>query len=114
MALEAFESTSQELAEAPASSLQPLEAARPAPVKNPSGLKGTSKAAVLLVALGTERAADIFRFLKEDEIEALSLEMAQLGSVPSHQTEQVLYEIVETAKAADFYAEGGVEFAREV
>jgi flagellar motor switch protein FliG len=111
MALEAFGTTSEDLVEVAA--LQPLEAAGAAPMGG-SKLKGASKAAVLLVALGSGRAAEVFKFLKEDEIEALSLEMAQLGSVPPHDTETVFYEIVETAKAADFYAEGGVEFAREV
>jgi flagellar motor switch protein FliG len=106
MAVEAFGTTSQELVETPGGALQSF-AGR-------SSLNGTSKAAVLLVALGSGRAAEVFKFLKEDEIEALSLEMAQLGSVPPDQTESVLYEIVETAKAADFYAEGGVDFAREV
>jgi flagellar motor switch protein FliG len=40
--------------------------------------------------------------------------MAQLDSVPSKQTEQIYHEVIETAQAAGFYSEGGVEFAREV
>ena len=42
---------------------------------------GRKKAAVLLVALGSERAADVFRHLRDDEIEGLSLEMAKLQRV---------------------------------
>src|SRR5690242_16218577 len=40
--------------------------------------------------------------------------MAQLNSVPSEQTQQVLLEVVDNARGADLYAEGGVDFAREV
>ena len=48
----------------------------------PGTLKGVSKAAALLVSLGAEQAASIFNHLREEEIERLSLEMAQLDSVP--------------------------------
>src|SRR5215217_4544335 len=77
-------------------------------------LSGASKAAALLVSLGAEHAAGIFKHLREEEIERLSLEMAQLESVPPHETEAIYNEVVETAHAAGFYAEGGVDFAREV
>ncbi|MEA2479103.1 MAG: flagellar motor switch protein FliG [Thermoleophilaceae bacterium] len=95
----------------PAAGMQPLDSPAPA---GPGGLKGSSKAAVLLVALGSARAASVFKYLKEDEIEALSLEMAQLDTIPSDETEEIFHEVVDTARAAEFYAEGGVDFAREV
>ena len=40
------------------------------------GLSGVQKAAVLLITLGPERSADIFKHLKEEEIEELTLEIA--------------------------------------
>ena len=46
-----------------------------------AAVKGRRKAAVLLVSLGTERAAQVFKHLRDDEIEALSLEMAKLQRV---------------------------------
>jgi flagellar motor switch protein FliG len=112
--MEALQQTTAEelalLAPGPAPELQPV----PAQPAGGHALKGVSKAAVLLVSLGAERAAGVFNHLREDEIERLSLEMAQLEAVPSHQTEAIYYEVVETAQAAGFYSEGGVEFAREV
>jgi flagellar motor switch protein FliG len=117
LALEAF-GASTELTESSAAALQTLEqAGKPTQIYAPSAppkMKGMSKAAVLLVAVGAQHAAEVFKFLREDEIEALSLEMAQLQSVPPDQTQAVLEEVVDTARAADFYAEGGVDFAREV
>ena len=45
------------------------------------GLNGVQKAAVLLIALGPERSADVFKHLKEDEIEELTLEIANTRSI---------------------------------
>jgi flagellar motor switch protein FliG len=89
-------------------------APEPALPAQPAKLTGVSKAAALLVSLGAGQAAAVFKHLREEEIERLSLEMAQLDSVPPHETEAIYNEVVETAHAAGFYAEGGVGFAREV
>ncbi|CAN5214276.1 hypothetical protein BH20ACT16_BH20ACT16_10510 [soil metagenome] len=85
-----------------------------APARRASRLGGREKAAVLLVSLGHERAAEVFRHLKEDEIEALSLDMAKLQQVPADVSAEVWEEMVETCLAEAYLAEGGVEFAREV
>ena len=62
------------------SSLDPSRPARPR-ARPGAALGRRQKAAVLLVALGAEHAAEIFKHLHEDEIEALSLEMAQSRQV---------------------------------
>jgi flagellar motor switch protein FliG len=79
-----------------------------------SRLGGRQKAAVLLVSLGPARAAEIFGHLKEDEIEALSLDMAKLNQVSNEVSQEVIAELVETCLAQAYMAEGGVEYAREV
>jgi flagellar motor switch protein FliG len=96
--------------EAPA---QATPAALPAPRRKLS-IAGRQKAAVLLVALGQDKAAELFSHLREEEIEALSLEMAKLREVGPETTEAVLAEAVETAAAADYAAHGGFDYAREV
>ena len=48
---------------------------------NTQDYTGIQKAAILLIALGPERSADIFKHLKEDEIEELTLEIANTRSV---------------------------------
>ena len=45
-----------------------------------SELDGVQKAAILLITLGPEKAAGIFKHLKEDEIEQLTLEIANTRS----------------------------------
>jgi flagellar motor switch protein FliG len=77
-------------------------------------LPGREKAAVLLVSLGPDRAAEVFKHLKEDEIEALSLEMAKTRQVPADKSESVWQELVEEIMAETYVAEGGVEYARAV
>ena len=85
----------------------------PAP-RVPISVGGRVKAATLLVSLGPEQAAAVMQHLPNEEIEALSLEMARIRTVDPALGEQVLTELVATADAIDLYAEGGVHFAREV
>src|SRR3954452_14921763 len=85
-----------------------------APPRRTPRIDGRKKAAILLVSLGPERAAQIFGHLKEDEIEALSLDMAKLNQIPSELSQQVVDEMVDTCVAQAYMAEGGVEYAREV
>ena len=42
---------------------------------------GVQKAAILLIALGPEKSASIFKHLKEEEIEELTLEIANTRSI---------------------------------
>jgi flagellar motor switch protein FliG len=79
-----------------------------------SRMPGARKAAILLVNLGPDRAAEIFSYLRDDEIEELSLEMAKTREVNSNQSEAVFGEMAELMMAYDYIAEGGVDFAREV
>jgi len=79
-----------------------------------AAVKGRRKAAVLLISLGTERAAQVFKHLRDDEIEALSLEMAKLQRVDPGTSESVLEELAATVTAYDSLNAGGVDYAREV
>src|SRR5579859_1210917 len=75
---------------------------------------GRRKAAVLLVTLGSDKAAAVFKHLRDDEIESLSLEMAKLSNVEPEVTDSVLEEFAATVTAYDSFVSGGVDFAREV
>ncbi|MGO9902030.1 MAG: flagellar motor switch protein FliG [Solirubrobacteraceae bacterium] len=84
------------------------------PAKAIAKLKGRQKAAVLLVSLGPEKAAEVFKHLHYDECEALSLEMAKLRQIDPALTADVLQELAATVQAYDSFAAGGVDFARDV
>jgi flagellar motor switch protein FliG len=77
-------------------------------------LRGIEKAAVLLVAIGEERAGEIFRHLGETEVEALSLEIAKSRKVPTDVCREIIGEAVEEVLAEDYIAEGGVDYARNI
>ena len=77
-------------------------------------LTGIQKATILLLSLGPERAGDVFKHLAEPEVETLALQMVRTKQVPPNAAEAVLEEVVETAQAGDFFAEGGLGFARRV
>ncbi|MHB1569427.1 MAG: flagellar motor switch protein FliG [Solirubrobacteraceae bacterium] len=79
-----------------------------------SKIKGRQKAAVLLVSIGTERAAQVFERLRDEEIESLSLEMAKLQFLEPGVADGVLDEMAATVEAYDSLNAGGVEYAREV
>jgi flagellar motor switch protein FliG len=82
--------------------------------RNQPRVTGRLKAAVLLVALGPDRASEVFKHLHYDEIEALSLEMAKLQHVDAELTAEVLEELAATVTAYESLAAGGVDYAREV
>ena len=75
---------------------------------------GRQKAAMLLVSLGTDASAEIFKHLRQEEIDELTLEIAAIGHVPSDQRQSVLEEFYEAAVAQDFISEGGLPYARAV
>ena len=56
------------------------------------GMDGVEKAAILLIALGPEKSAQIFKHLKEEEIEQLTLEIANTSSVSPQIRQEMLLE----------------------
>ena len=82
--------------------------------KQNEDLNGLTKAAVLLITLGPERSANIFKHLKEEEIESLTLEIANTRSVSPSTKEQVLDEFYEVCLAQQYIAEGGISYAKEL
>lgn len=75
---------------------------------------GIQKAAILLIALGPEKSASIFKHLKEDEIEELTLEIANTRSVSPQTKEVVLEEFYQVCLAQQYIAEGGIGYAKEL
>jgi flagellar motor switch protein FliG len=100
--------------ESPAETLPALAGAPgerlPATIDN---LSGARKAAVLMAALGSERAANVLQRLGEEEIESLSMEMASLNAVAAETTDSIFSELAQLA-GQDAGVAGGMDFARGV
>jgi len=77
-------------------------------------LKGIQKAAILLIALGPEKSSLIFKHLKEEEIEDLTLEIANTKSVTPQVKDKVINEFYEVCLAQQYIAEGGIGYAKEL
>ena len=77
-------------------------------------LSGLQKAAILLIALGPERSSMIFKHLKDEEIEALTLEIANTRSVSQATKDAIMDEFYELCLAQQYIAEGGINYAKEL
>ncbi len=77
-------------------------------------LTGRQKAAIFLVSLGSDVSAEIFKHLREDEIEQLTFEIARLDKVEPEDRDNVLQEFQEMMMAQDFIENGGIDYARDV
>ncbi len=77
-------------------------------------ITGLQKAAVLLISLGPERAASIFKYLKEEEIEDLTLEIANTRNVMPQVKESVMDEFYQVCLAQQYISEGGVGYASDL
>jgi flagellar motor switch protein FliG len=79
-----------------------------------SQLTGRQKAAIFLVSLGSDVSSEIFKHLREDEIEQLTFEIARLDKIEPEDKDRVLQEFQELMMAQDFISTGGIDYAREV
>lgn len=83
---------------------------------SPSALAtlGVRKAAILLIQLGKDRAAQIMAHLSDTEVESISAEIARLDAVSASETEQVLTEFRDLATAHGHVTQGGFSFAQQL
>ncbi|MDI6752254.1 MAG: flagellar motor switch protein FliG [bacterium] len=77
-------------------------------------LTGPQKAARLLVAMGTEISAGIFKYLNEEEVDQLTLEITRIPKLEREESQQIITELKELLMAQEFISKGGIEYAREV
>jgi flagellar motor switch protein FliG len=77
-------------------------------------LTGRQKAAILLISLGPELSAKIFQHLEEDDIEQLTMEIANLRQVDPKRRDEVLAEFSQLLQAHEYITLGGINYARQV
>ncbi len=77
-------------------------------------MTGRRKAAILLMALGPDVAAEVYRNLSDPEIEQITLEVANSGTISQEQTAKVVEEFYHTAMAKQYISHGGMATAREI
>ena len=77
-------------------------------------LNGKEKAAIFLITIGPEKSAKIFKHLNEEEIEELTLQIANMKTVSSKEKEKILEDFYQLAVAQEYIAEGGINYAKEI
>ncbi len=77
-------------------------------------LSGREKAAVLLISLGPENSAKIFQHLTDEEIEELTLEIANMRTVTPESKNKITQEFYQICVAQEYISEGGIDYAKEV
>ena len=79
-----------------------------------NNLSSKEKAAVLLICLGEDYAAQLYKYLNEDEIEQLTLSLSTVHRVSPQLKESILEEFYEICLAQEYISEGGIGYARSV
>lgn len=79
-----------------------------------SELSGKQKAAVLLISLGPDVAAQVYKHLEEEEIEELTLEISSVQKVDSKEKEDILEQFHQIALAQDYISQGGIGYAKTI
>ena len=77
-------------------------------------ISGKEKAAVLLVSLGPELSASVFKHLREEEIEDLTLAIAGLKRIQPELRDEVMEEFHDLITAREFIEQGGIDYARQL
>lgn len=77
-------------------------------------LTGRQKAAILLISLGPDVSAQVYKYLSEEEIEKLSLDISSVKKVDSNLKEDILDQFHQIAVAQDYISQGGIGYAKTV
>jgi flagellar motor switch protein FliG len=81
---------------------------------NNGTLTGKQKAAILLISLGPDVAASVYKHLSEEEIERLTLEISGVRKVDSQNKEEIIEEFHQIAMAQEFISQGGISYAKQI
>lgn len=81
---------------------------------SPQGLSGVQKAALLMIALDVETAAEVFKYLESSDVEQISAEISQVRNTPSQTVDQVLLEFYNMVTAREYMLEGGIDYAQAI
>ena len=77
-------------------------------------LSSREKAAVLLISLGREYSASLYKHMSDEEISDMTLSITTTRRVEPDVRETIINEFYEMCLAQKFITEGGIDFAREI
>ncbi len=77
-------------------------------------LTATQKAAIALIAFGTEVSAEVLKGLSDSELERITIEIANMRDIPGDVEDKVIDECYQIFLAREYIVQGGVDFAQSV
>ncbi|OJU14273.1 MAG: flagellar motor switch protein FliG [Clostridiales bacterium 43-6] len=83
-------------------------------IKGDTSLSPRMKAAAIIIDLGVDNAAQVYQYLRDDEIEQLTIEIATLQKLKPDVVEDTLAEFYELCLAQKYITEGGIDYAKNV
>ncbi|MFV0498341.1 MAG: flagellar motor switch protein FliG [Candidatus Fimivivens sp.] len=72
------------------------------------------KAAAVMIALGSREAAEVYKHLRDDEVEQLTIEIAKINRLPNEEMKLIVDDFYGLCLAQKVIAEGGIDFAKDV
>lgn len=83
-------------------------------LRNDYDLSGSEKAAILLISLGPDASAELYKHLTEEEIEKLTLEIANVRRVDQKVKDDIVDQFFQIAIAQDYITQGGIGYAKTI
>ena len=77
-------------------------------------LTGRKKAAILIISIGIEAASQIFKNLKDKDVEKISIDVANMKDIPATVMEAVIEEFYQMVMAQEYISQGGIEYAKQI
>src|SRR5687767_4478170 len=79
-----------------------------------AGMNAEQKAAILLVAMGSDMSSQVMKHLKEETVEQLTLQIANMRKVTPAEKDLVMEDCYQMSLAEDALVQGGVDYARDL
>ena len=79
-----------------------------------SALPGIRRTAILLIVLGEETSSQLIKAFTEDEVQAVSREIARIKSISAEQSDAIVEEFNEMVMGRDFLVKGGLDYTRKM
>lgn len=77
-------------------------------------INGRTKAAIMMISLGPEKSSSLMKHFSEEEIEQLTLEIANVRTIKGEQLDQVIEEFGSLYMAQQYISQGGIDYAKQI
>lgn len=79
-----------------------------------SQITSATKVAAIMIALGVESASEVYKYLRDDEIEAITSEIAKIDLLSAAELNQIMEDFYDLCITQKVVTEGGEGYAKDV